>query len=337
MTQVPPKATRRYQEASLMELTQLRHFLAAVKHGNLVKAAEEENITQSGMSRSIINLERKLDMPLLERNARGIFPTPFGLSLIPQAELILNQAARATRELQSIKNLHIGSVNMGVTLNYSHYFIPSVLNKIYGEFPSIQIEIESGSFSELVEGVRQSKLDFFFGLIKLDEQLTGLSVEELFSTRSLIVCNRKHPLLRKRKVSLEDLSAAQWAMLSSASFQAAFTSYFYSKRVASPHQVLKTNSISILRHAVRTNDFLTILPRELVADDLDSGAFAVIAAEVPADSTPAALVYKPEAIFTPAINFVMEQIRTFARTSHEKDNECEARRLMRVNAGAKAP
>jgi DNA-binding transcriptional LysR family regulator len=36
-----------------MEIQQLKHLRAAVQHGNLVKAAEASNITQSGLSRSI--------------------------------------------------------------------------------------------------------------------------------------------------------------------------------------------------------------------------------------------------------------------------------------------
>jgi LysR family transcriptional regulator, regulator of abg operon len=253
MKRLPTRIKKPFHDSKLLELTQLRHFLAAVRHGNLVKAAEEENITQSGLSRSIISLERKLDILLLERNPRGIFPTPYGLSLIPQAELILNQAGRATRELQSIKNAFVGSVSFGVTFNYAQYFIPDVLNKILADLPDIQIEIQSGTFAELIEAVRQSRLDFFFGLVSADESITGLSIEELFSTRSLIVCNQRHPLLRKRKVTLSDLSAARWAMLSDANFQETFSTYFHSKRIAIPNQALKTNALSILRNAVRTN------------------------------------------------------------------------------------
>ena len=39
------------------------------------KAAGKLFITQQGLSRVIANLEKNLNVKLLERNARGVFPT----------------------------------------------------------------------------------------------------------------------------------------------------------------------------------------------------------------------------------------------------------------------
>ena len=54
-----------------MEMQQLRYFLAAVKHGNIGRAAKELNITQPALSRSIKNLETDLGAQLLERGPQG--------------------------------------------------------------------------------------------------------------------------------------------------------------------------------------------------------------------------------------------------------------------------
>ena len=42
-----------------MEIQQLRHLLAAVETGNLLKAADKSCISQSGLSRSIKSLEQR--------------------------------------------------------------------------------------------------------------------------------------------------------------------------------------------------------------------------------------------------------------------------------------
>ena len=90
-----------------MEVQQLRHLLAAVRYGNLLKAAEEIHISQSGLSRSIKSLETRLGVPLLIRKSKGVEPTVFGLSVINRAKVIINEVARAVEEIKAIEAARI--------------------------------------------------------------------------------------------------------------------------------------------------------------------------------------------------------------------------------------
>lgn len=295
-----------------MELTQLRHFLAAVKHRNLVKAAEEQNITQSGLSRSIINLERALGMTLLERTPQGIEPTAFGERLIPHAQMMLNEEKRAKRELRSLQQLKVGGVSIAISLNFSHYFVPELIDSILEKHPGIEIEVQSGVYSELIARVRESHFDFFFGLIASERPPPDLVVEELFTTRSIIVANASHPLAKEDPVAVDELSRACWAMLNSEGFQRAFSGYFYSRGVAIPYQSMRTNSLALLRHVILGQNLLTILPKEIVAADIAEGRLVQIAAETPADFARAGLVYQLDGLLTPAAKFIMQEIRLAA-------------------------
>lgn len=292
-----------------MELQQLRHFLAAVRLGNVGKAAEDQNITQSGLSRSILNLERQLDLTLLKRNPRGVEPTAFGLSLIPHAEAMLNKEHRAKKELESLKNLHTGTVSLGITLNYSHYFVPDIITQLLAEYPSIQIEVRSGSYMELAKGLQQAELDFVFGLLASEYDQADICIEELFTTRSIIVANCAHPLVGKRKITTDNLSNSEWAMLSGEGFQRAFTNYFYVKGSPLPYQAFKTNSLALLKKVVSTRELLTILPKEVVAEEIADKRLAQIKSETPADFTRAGLIYRSDGVTTPAMKLVMDQLR----------------------------
>lgn len=296
-----------------MELQQLRHFLAAVRHGNIGKAAEDQNITQSGLSRSILNLERQLGLTLLKRNPRGVEPTPFGRSLIPHAEATLNKVKRAVSELESLSRLQTGTVSIGITLNYSHYFVPEILFELLTDHPGIQVQVESGAYVDLVERLRRAELDLVFGLIAMDVQHSDFQTEELFVTRSIIVARPDHPLVGRRKVNVADLSSAEWAMLSGEGFQKAFANHFYLRSAAVPHQVFKTNSLALLKRVISSRALLTVLPREIVADELARGSLAQVRADTPADFARAGLAMRTDGVVTPAMERVMERIRFHAR------------------------
>ena len=59
-------------------LTQLRSFLAVVRSGSVTAAADELVVTQPSVSAAITALSREVGTPLLERDGRGVRPTPAG-------------------------------------------------------------------------------------------------------------------------------------------------------------------------------------------------------------------------------------------------------------------
>ena len=59
-------------------LTQLRSFLAVVRTGSVTAAADELVVTQPSVSAAITALAREVGTPLLERDGRGVRPTPAG-------------------------------------------------------------------------------------------------------------------------------------------------------------------------------------------------------------------------------------------------------------------
>jgi DNA-binding transcriptional LysR family regulator len=65
-----------------LDLTSLRYFVAACETGNITRAAELENIVASAVSKRLTQLEHDLGVPLLQRQRRGVGPTPAGEMLL---------------------------------------------------------------------------------------------------------------------------------------------------------------------------------------------------------------------------------------------------------------
>jgi len=80
-----------------MNLSAIRTFLDVVETGNLNKAAERLNVTQSTVSARLDSLEQTLGQALLVRSRRGAQMTLAGYAFRPHAELLLRgwEQARA--------------------------------------------------------------------------------------------------------------------------------------------------------------------------------------------------------------------------------------------------
>ncbi len=75
--------------SELPHLMQIRAFVRVAEHGSVSKAAEVLLRAQSVVTRSIRDLELRLDNPLFERHASGMLLTPFGKCILARARRVL--------------------------------------------------------------------------------------------------------------------------------------------------------------------------------------------------------------------------------------------------------
>jgi DNA-binding transcriptional LysR family regulator len=292
-----------------MEIQQLKHLLAAVRYGNLLKAAEVCNITQSGLSRSITSLEQRLGVPLLIRGAKGVKPTVYGTSVLKHAELILNQVARSVDEVHAIDQGRIGDVSLGITQNYAHYLMPSLLAEFQAERPDIRLHVVTGGFLELIEKVGNGSIDVAFGLIGAVEDHGELIIEPLREHYSRVVARAAHPLAGAAEVSAAELSAADWATLDGEGFQRNFVNFFDFRGHRVPTQVLRTDSIDLIRRFVLRRDVLTVLPADVVKEELESGAMTILPCDTPAEITQLGLILRPDSLIGPQVRLLTDRIK----------------------------
>lgn len=80
----------------------MRYFVAVAEQGQITAAAARLGVTQPAVSQAMRQLERELDLSLLERRSRGVVLTRAGVALLERARTVLataDAAVAATRDL----------------------------------------------------------------------------------------------------------------------------------------------------------------------------------------------------------------------------------------------
>jgi len=72
-----------------LDVKTLRLFVAVCESRTMARAAEQEHIEPSAISKRIAQLETDLGVELLVRERRGVQPTPAGLALLDHARTVL--------------------------------------------------------------------------------------------------------------------------------------------------------------------------------------------------------------------------------------------------------
>lgn len=79
-------------------LRSLRCVAAVVRCGSAMRAAESVHLSQPAVTRAVLDVEKACGLPLFERGARGMLPTPLGVRAARRAERMLDQLSQGAAQ-----------------------------------------------------------------------------------------------------------------------------------------------------------------------------------------------------------------------------------------------
>lgn len=292
-----------------MEMQQLRHFIAAVQHGNIGRAANALNITQPAMSRSIKNLEATLGAELLERGPKGVHPTVFGESVLEHARIIVSEAERALAEVHAIQGLSQGQFSIGIAPAFASFIVPEAIGQLNRERPGVNVTVTSVFYDELLAGLRRADYDLVFSIFPPINNEAQLDFEELYVSRSGVHARADHPLAEKTTVSMAELSEYGWVVPNQLAVNRVFKTFFTDNGLPVPRQVIRTTSLTYLKQAMMHSGLLSILPDHLVIDEVAEGKIAKINNADCAVEAPCGIITRQNRSRPPAVLACMEALR----------------------------
>src|SRR5205823_11513636 len=86
----------------ILETRHLRLVAAVAEHGTLTRAGRVLHLTQSGLSRQLLDLETRLGLPLFHRLGKRMVPTPAGERLLVAARRALPQLSDVEEEMRRL-------------------------------------------------------------------------------------------------------------------------------------------------------------------------------------------------------------------------------------------
>ncbi|MGH3932095.1 MAG: LysR family transcriptional regulator [Pseudonocardiaceae bacterium] len=200
----------------VLEVRDLRYFLAVAEELNFSRAAERLGMAQPPLSRAIAQLERRLEVQLFERSTRQVKLTTAGLTLCEEARSVLDAisaAARRTRRAALTSPTLIVTAKPGIATGLLQQIVRS-----YTALPGTpQVEIAVSGYREQANMLRDGRADL--ALVNSPYDARGLDTEPLTSEPRVAALPAGHELASRAALSCHDLRRhpmAQWPGLSPA-------------------------------------------------------------------------------------------------------------------------
>ena len=196
----------------MLEINQLRCFVAVAEELHFSRAAERLHMTQPPLSRQIQLLEHSIGLPLFVRSNRMVRLTPAGRNLLPEARSILRLAEQARNSALRVGLGEEGRVVIGFTAVAGYQFLPDMLVGLRKALPGIDLQLRELVTAWQLEALEQGHLDL--GLLRPSSRGEGLQDRCVASESLVAAIPVEHPLAKLRSLHLNDFNDQAMVMYS---------------------------------------------------------------------------------------------------------------------------
>jgi LysR family cys regulon transcriptional activator len=189
-----------------MTLQQLFLFQQIVQNDfNISKTAELLNMSQPGLSRQILTLEKELDTSLFVRNKNRLTSlTQFGHLVLQLSKDILNKIESIKRIGEENNFPDKGSLTIATTHTQAKYILPKFIHKFSVKYPFVKLRILQGTPSDSSKMVANGSADLSIAT-KPIEKISNVSFLKCYEIPRIIMMPLGHPLNKIKNIDLHHL------------------------------------------------------------------------------------------------------------------------------------
>lgn len=187
-----------------MDYHQLKYFQKLADIGNYTKAADELDLSQSALSRSILRLEEEIGVPLFQRKSRGVVLNRYGQIFLKSANKALGEIDEAKQEITNQVNPTQGTISLGFIQPLGSSYIPDLISAFQKENPGIKFQLNQDNTRNILNGIEAGEIDV--GFCSPPEAREGLSAVHIMDQELFLIVPRNHPLSNRKEIDLHEVA-----------------------------------------------------------------------------------------------------------------------------------
>jgi LysR family hydrogen peroxide-inducible transcriptional activator len=195
----------------MITLRQLRYLSSLAQHRHFGRAAEACSVTQPALSMQIRDLEKQLDVELIERRPGEAALTEIGVEVARRGEQVLAAARDLIDFARHRGRVFAGRLKLGIIPTLAPYLLPKVLPDLQARYPHLVIELRETQTKILLEELVGGNLDVV--MLALPVPDPEIETIRLFDDPFLLAVPADDLLLETTRVSASDIDQARLILL----------------------------------------------------------------------------------------------------------------------------
>jgi DNA-binding transcriptional LysR family regulator len=243
-----------------LKLRDLDVLMTVIQAGGMGKAARQLRMAQPAVSKAVAELERTLGVRLLDRGRQGVQPTPYGLALARHGTAVFDELRQSVADLEFLADSASGEIRIGATEPMAAAIVAPLIERLSRRYPRLSFHVVVGDNLTLYRELAARNVEFVLSRV-IGTPVEQQVVDVLFEDSLVVVTGATHPLARRRKVALVELTGEAWIMgPAEGYFGASQAAVFQAAGLRSPRVVVTTASANLRGELLATGRFITLLP-----------------------------------------------------------------------------
>ena len=145
-----------------MELREIRSFVLLAGSQRILETARELQLTPSAVHKHLKTLEAELGVRLYEKRGGALRLTAAGEAALPYCQDVLDRCDAVVGAISDWKQDTAGMLRIGADPSFSSYMLPGVLRRFRRRYPKVEVFVETGTGSLLMESLLNGAVDLIF-------------------------------------------------------------------------------------------------------------------------------------------------------------------------------
>jgi DNA-binding transcriptional LysR family regulator len=290
---------------------QLKLFKDIGQTRSISRGASLNGISQSAASQHVMELERSLEVPLLDRSTRPLTLTPAGRLYFDLCRDVLRRKDEFDAAIGQHKHLVEGTVRVASIYSVGLSEMTRLEQEFSQRYPQARLQVEYLRPEKVYEAVETDQVDL--GLVSYPEPTRQIAVIPWLREQMVVAAPPSHPLAGRLAVAPADLSGHDFVGFDEDLPIRREVDRFLRERGVEVNVVMHFDNLQMIKEAVALGSGISIVPARILQTEIERGRLAAIPIDAPELFRPLGVIHRRKKRFNQATQTFLELLRRVER------------------------
>jgi DNA-binding transcriptional LysR family regulator len=296
-----------YDSIGSVDFTQLLLYRDIVQTRSISRGAVMNGVTQSAASQALQELERQLDVRLLDRSRRPLEVLAAGRLFYDFARDVLRRQQDFTAALDEMKGSEGGMVRIAAIYSVGISEMSKLEQEFYRRLPTAQLEVNYLRPEKVYQAVAEERVDI--GLVSYPEPTREITALPWREEMMVVACSPTHAFAGRECMNPSELEGSDFIGFDedlpiSRDIERFLREHSVRVRISS-----RFDNIQSMKEALRLGSGVSILPEPMLHSEVQEGRLCAIRLEEPL-IRPLGIIHRRRRSFPHAAQVFLDLLRT---------------------------
>jgi DNA-binding transcriptional LysR family regulator len=252
----------------------LKVFCDVARHRSFSQAAQANDITQSAVSQIVSQLEKGMDVQLVDRSTRPLQLTAPGQTYYEGCKSLLEQYAELEDKIRTAQAKVAGTVQVAAIYSVGLGDMGQYVQRFATMQPKAQVHIDYLHPDQVYQRVLEGAADL--GLVSFPRNTAKLETVPWREEEMVLVCAPQHPLARHLAVKPQDLNGQNYVHFDKNLVIRRKVDRFFREQGIFVEVALEFDNIENIKQAVALGAGVALLPEPTVRREVKARALGAL-------------------------------------------------------------